>query len=256
MKKAITCVLVAALLVSPAAALTFDVSIGVLADMDASFPQYESNTSAVQTVNVTVKNTGSIGCVYRLKAEFRYRNQTQIRYSQPYPLFPNELANARLRFIPENYTGPVEASLYSTYCGQQKSVENITFRSLRSNTAENSIESRVVSADEDSATVELEESGGLLVPRQTPPYWKASSARIREGRATIHYSPPIYSREEKLNYTVVRNGSIAGYTTVDLDVEKTYWERLRQRLPRILAILLGFSLLLNVRLLRDRFSGK
>lgn len=255
MKKAITCVLVAALLVSPAAALTFDVSIGVLADMDASFPQYESNTSAVQTVNVTVKNTGSIGCVYRLKGEFRYGNQTQTRYSQPYPLFPNELANARLRFIPENYTGKVETSLYSTYCDQQKFVKNITFESLRKNTVNTSIESKTLDADDESASIELEQERGMLVPRETPPYWKASSARIRNGTATLHYSPPIFTRE-KLNYTVVRNGSVTGYTTVDLQVEETYWDRLRERLPRILGILLFFSLLLNLRLLRDRFSGK
>ncbi|MFB6213102.1 MAG: hypothetical protein ABEJ07_00855 [Candidatus Nanohaloarchaea archaeon] len=255
MKYRITVIALLALFIaSPAAALSFDVSIGALADTEAHFVQYHENTSAVQDVNVSVENTGSVGCVYRLKAEFRYRNQTQTRYSRPYPLFPNEMANARLHFIPENYTGPVEASLYSTYCGQQKSVENITFRSLRSNTAENSIESRVVSADEDSATVELEESGGLLVPRQTPPYWKASSARIKEGRATLRYSPPIFTRE-LLNYTVVRNGSITGYTTVDLEVDKTYWDRLRERLPRIIGVLLGFSLLLNARLLRDRFSG-
>jgi hypothetical protein len=256
MKKEITCAVMLVFLASSAAALSFDISIGALTDAETHFVKHSPNTTAVETINVSVENTGSIGCVYQLKGDFRYGNTTQTRYSEPYPLFPNEMENARLHFIPENYTGKVEASLYSTYCDQQKFVQNVTFESLKTNTADTSIESKTLEADDESAEIELQQERGMLVPKETPPYWRASSARVEDGRATLSYSPPIFLEDEKLNYTVVRNGSITGYTTVDLRVEETYWDRLRERLPRILGVLLFFSLLLNLRLLRDRFSGK
>lgn len=233
-------------------ALSFDVEVGVLTDAETHFLQYEENVSTVQNLSLVAQNTGSIGCEYRLKGEFSYRNTTQVRYSQPYPLWPSESTNVDLYFVPENFTGEVEASLYSTYCEQQKFVDNFTFESFRKNTVNSTIESKTVELSDESATVELPVREGRLVPKDTPPYWKTSSSKIVNGSSTLHYDPPIYNSDEKLVYSVVRNGELVGTTRIKLEETVSYWEKLEKRAPKILFILLGFSVVLNSRLLLER----
>jgi len=67
----------------------------LLTDSSEYGTEYRNNT-AVQQINTTILNAGSVGCEFRLKGEFEYANQTQIRYSSPYALFPGSEAMMQL----------------------------------------------------------------------------------------------------------------------------------------------------------------
>jgi len=239
------------LMVSTGTALSFSVNIDSVTDADAHFPKHDDNTTLVHETGVTLENTGSIGCVYRLKGKYRYGNKTQIRYSNPYPLRPSQTVDAELFFLPENYSGNVQVQLYSTYCDRENLIEEFNFTSLSQNIANNTLESRTRDVTEESAEVEVETEQGILVPQETPPYWKASSAKIRNGSATIHYDPPIYDDSRNLTYTVVNKEGILGTTKIRLKEQTTYMERLKENAVRILAVLLAFSLILNTKVLMD-----
>jgi type 1 fimbria pilin len=255
MRKKLTLLLIVLFSISAASGLNFELEVDALTESSEYGIEYRNNTT-VQQVNTTVLNGGSIGCQFRLKGEFRYANQTQTRYSNPYALFPGAETKMQLYFIPENYTGQVETMLYTEYCGQEKQLKQFNFSSPESVIANNTIESTTQSVNSTGSSIQIDSSDGRLVPKEAPAYWKTGSTQITNGTATIEYDAPIFQEGENLTYTVIDNqNNIVGETEVYLKAEKTIWDRLENNL---LMILLGISVAANLALvilrLRERSS--
>lgn len=243
MKDKLAVLLLVLFLASTASALQFDVEVGALTDSSEYGIEYRNNTT-VQQVNTTVLNAGSIGCQFRLKGEFEYANQTQTRYSAPYALLPGAEALMQLYFIPENYTGQVETTLYNEYCGQEKQIKQFNFTSPESVIANSTIESKTLSVNRTGSRVNIDLEDGRLVPKEAPPYWKTGSAEIINGTTTVEYDAPIFSEGENLTYTVLNSqNNIVGETSVHLKAKETIWDKLENNL---LLILLGISVLVNL----------
>jgi hypothetical protein len=235
--------LITIFLVSTTSALNFDVGVDALTESSEYGIEYRNNTT-VQQVNTTVLNGGSIGCQFRLKGEFEYANQTQTRYSSPHAMFPGAEEMLQLYFIPENYTGQIETTLYTEYCGQEKQIEEFNFSSPESVISNNTIESTTRSVTDTESNVKIGSEDGRLVPKEAPPYWKTGSAEIVNGSATVEYDAPIFQEGENLTYTVLDSkNNVVGETEVYLKAEKTLWDRLENNLYKIL---LGISVLANL----------
>jgi|AntRauMinimDraft_2_1070382.scaffolds.fasta_scaffold00551_3 hypothetical protein len=239
-------------LISTASALQFGVEIGALTDSSEYGTEYRNNT-AVQQINTTILNAGSVGCEFRLKGEFEYANQTQIRYSSPYALFPGSEAMMQLYFIPENYTGQVDTTLYSEYCGQEKLIKEFNFSSPESVVSNNTMESITRSVGTTSSIIDIESENGRFVPKEAPAYWKVGSADIVNGTATIEYDAPIFREGENLTYTVLDSrNNIVGETEVYLKAENTLIDRLEENLYKILfGVSAIFNLIFVILRLRD-----
>lgn len=244
--------LAAILLASTGSALNFDVHVDALTESSEYKVQYRNNTS-IQEINTTILNSGSIGCQFRLKGEFKYRNQTQTRYSNPYSLFPGEEVMTHLYFIPENYTGNVETTLYTEYCGQEKQIKEFNFSSPESVIAETKIESKTVKVNKTGSRVNIEAGNGRLVPKEAPAYWKTGSAEIVNGTATVEYDAPIFQQGKNLTYTVLNSqNQVIGETKIHLKARETIWDKIRNNLFKILlSISVAFNIILVILRLRD-----
>lgn len=241
------------LMAGSSTAINLDVEVDSITEMDAYFLKYQNSTSGIQNLNLTAENAGSIGCQYRIRSKFKYGNTTEIRFSEPHALQPSETAVASLKFFPQNYTGKVEAEVYSHFCDQEQRVENFSYIQSERVVLEDSVDSKTLRADKDAVKVDFPVENGTVVPVKTPAYWKSPSADVENGEALIRYDPPIFSSRENLTYAVVNSqGKALGTTKIKLRVEETYVDRLKQRLPRILGILLLLSLIINSKFLFDR----
>ncbi len=246
-------VLFTVLSVSAVSALQFDVQVGSITDSSEYRIQYEENTN-IQEINVTVLNSGSIGCQYRLKGEFQYANTTHTRYSDSYSLFPGAESVAKLHFIPENYTGEVRTDLYTEYCDQEKQIAEFNFTSPEKIIPNETVESETLDVTNYSSKARLDVERGRLVPQETPPYWKASSAEISNNTATVRYDAPIFKEGENLTYTVLNNESrVIGETEIYLKESKNIWDKLESNL---LFVLLGLSLAANFGLALQKLKNR
>lgn len=255
MARKITFLLLIVFLTSTAVALQFDVEIDALTDSSEYGIDYRNNTT-VQQINTTVLNGGSIGCTFRLKGEFQYANNTQTRYSSPYAMFPGAEEQMQLHFIPENYTGQVDTTLYTEYCGQSKQIKQFNFTSPESVISNNTIESTTRSVTSTESNINLDVEDGRLVPKEAPAYWKTGSAKVVNGSATVDYEAPIFQVGENLTYTVLdQRNNIVGETEIYLKAEETIFDKLEDNLFKIL---LGISVLVNFGfvILRLRDSSK
>ena len=250
-----TCLSAAVILVlffPVASGLTFEVDVAELTDHSIKDLNHSDEVETVQEINGTIENIGSIGCTYRLKAEFEQGNETFERFSSPYSLWQGDYIRGEILYVPMNYTGTVDTDLSVTYCGQEKNVSSFSFNVTENTLPEQEMESRTVEASEDSATVELEE-GEKLVPEEEPSYWKTSSAEINNRSAQIEYDAPIFEASETITYSVLEDEEVIGRTEVQLEPEHTLTEKLWKQRMKILGGLLLLSVLGNLLLyLRHR----
>lgn len=250
MKKHFVLVSVTILFLSMVSGLTFDVNVDALTDSSEYGIEYRNNTT-VQQINTTVLNGGSIGCQFRLKGEFRYANETQTRYSSPHALFPGADELIQLYFIPENYTGTVQTTLYSDYCGQEKQLTQFNFTSPESVISNQTVESKVLTLNSSASSVEIDHQNGRLVPKDTPAYWKAGSSDIVNGSTVIEYDAPIFTEGRNLTYTVLNaDNELVGETEIYLkSPEPTLLDKVYQNIWKLL---LGLSVFLNLGLIAKR----
>ena len=235
-------------LLPAAAGLSFNVDLEVLTDHSVKDLQYDNRVEAVQNVNASISNVGSIGCTYRLKTDYSYANESFTSYSSPSPLWQGDSDRLTVSFIPRNYTGTVETNLSLNYCGQEKDVDSFSFNVTENTTSEGEISSRTVSVTEKSAEVEIE-NGTVLVPDEQPSYWKTSSAEIINGSTEVQYDAPIFEKEETITYSVLQDGEVIGETTVKLEPEPTFWEKVQNRKTEIFRTALIASLIANLLLI-------
>ncbi len=232
-------------------ALSFNVDVAEETDHTVKDLNYSEKVAVNQKITGVVDNIGSIGCSFRFKGEFTQGNQTFERYSAPHSLWAGANSEIELNYIPMNYTGLVDTNLSIEYCGQEKEVESFEFNVTEKTLPGAEIDSRTVEADENQASIELS-SGDLLVPEESPSYWKLGSAEIINGSATVDYDAPIFSDGEKLRYTVLQDGEIVGTTEVSLKPEPTRWEKaLNYRLEAAIGLLI-LSFIGNILLFLER----
>ena len=212
-------------LLGSASGLAFNVQIDALTSASVKDINYMDEVDGVQSVNASVENTGSIGCSYRLKTEYRYKNSSFERYSSAYPLWPGEEDRARIDLLVENYTGEVDGNLSLDYCGQEQKISNFSFNTSNI-TVEKKYSSKTVDSNSSAAKINIEEiDEARLVPVEAPPYWKTASEKIREGKAVVEYEAPIFDSRENISYAVVRDGEVEGETTVSLETRRSLWDR-------------------------------
>jgi hypothetical protein len=228
-----------------AAGLSFNVDLAALTNHSVKDLQYDEEVEAVQNVNASVTNVGSIGCTYRMKADYSYGNESFTRYSPPVPLWQGESDRLEVQFMPLNYTGEVDTNVSLEYCGQTERITSFSFNDTQNTTSDVALDSRTVSVSQDSATVEVDR-GDLLVPKEEPSYWKTSSAEVVNGTSTVEYDAPIFEEGESITYSVISNGSVVGKTEVRLEPDPTLWEKLQERKLEIFKALLGVSVLFNL----------
>lgn len=231
--------------------LAFDVDVEEVTDHSVKDLNYREDIGVNQQITGTVSNIGSIGCTFRFKAVFEQGNETYERYSAPHSLWSGAYSEIELNYIPMNYTGLVDTTLYVDYCDMEKKVEDFEFNVTEKTISGAEIDSRTFEVDESQASVEIS-SGDLLVPEESPSYWKLGSAEIVNGSATIDYEAPIFTEGEKLRYTVLENGEIAGTTVVSLEAEPTYLEKAWSYRFEVSATLLIISFLGNIVLFLER----
>ncbi len=246
----------ALVLLSGAAAIKFKVNVDENLDTAEYHLQYQNSTETLQEVNVTVENIGSIGCTFRLKALFDNGEQVT-RYSKKYPVWPGISQLAELHYAPLDYNGTVNGSVYLEYCGTEEFLKNITFEVTETTNVNNSIDSRTLETNFTASEVQF--SGiqeGMLVPMESPPYWKSGTSEIDRGTAVVEYDAPIFREGEKIKYAVLNSTSreVLGTTTVTLEARPTLAEKIRNQLEFILALLLAASVAFNAYLIQGRYA--
>ena len=238
-------------------ALDFNVDVAEIVSSSEYDLSYLNETDTVQTVSMNIENRGSIGCEYRLRGEFEYDDETFVRYSSPHQLWQGAYTDAEINFIPMNYTGEVEASVYNEFCDEEKHVEDFTFNVTENTVSNESVESETVSVTETDSNISINDvESGLLVPEEEPSFWKTSSASINNSEATLHYDAPIFRHGENITYTVLNSESkVVGSTEVWLNTEETFMDKVRDNFEYliILVLVLGIvGLLLERRKLTEK----
>ena len=233
-------------------ALDFNVDVAEIVSSSEYDLSYLNETDTVQTVEMSIENRGSIGCEYRLRGEFEYDDETFTRYSSPHQLWQGSYTDAEINFIPMNYTGTVEASIYNEFCDEEKHVEDFTFNVTENTVSNETVESETVSVTETDSNVSINDvEQGLLVPEEEPSFWKTSSASINNSEATLHYDAPIFRHGENITYTVLNSESeVVGSTEVWLNTEETFMDKVRDNLEYL--VILALVLLVSGLLLERR----
>lgn len=181
---------------------------------------YAENVEKLQNINVSVQNTGSVGCVFRLRSTLNSSNGQERYYSRPHSMWPGQ--EARL----EIYQMPVEkglktAKLSLKTCRGWEKLETLNY------TVENASEQENLSeigfdrkkATEGSITLKTDVKNALAVPGEAPPYWKVPATRIQNKTAELTYTPEIYRPEENISYRIINTSSGNLLGTMDVPVE-------------------------------------
>lgn len=233
----------AILIISSVSAVSFKVQVSDVTGYNSVGLNHGVENSVVN-VNTTVRNTGSIGCHYRISGVFETENSTDQAWSDSKPLFPGGSSLMSLDYVPYNYSGPVNASIGVSYCGEERSIGNFSFEVNNTEVVNNSIQSRVSSVNSSSAVVETEIEKGILVPNKVPAGWKVSSVQVEEGKTVAEFEPSIFHPEREISYFVTdKNGEVRGTTTISLDSTPGFADRLWENRYKLLLV---FSVLINL----------
>lgn len=211
-------------LIGSAAALDFNVNVAPTPE--ANLYQPNSTVNDYFNATVDVKNPGSIGCDFRIKADIEQGEQSLTRYSRAYSMWPGDIDRAEFLYLPINYTGEVTADLSLNYCDREEDIDSYTFNSTEKILPNTTIESKTLEVNRTNALVSLDIEKALLVPQEYPPYWKVGSIKAEDGKAFIEYEPTLFRKGEKIVYTVIQNGTVEGKTEVVLEDQETWYEEL------------------------------
>lgn len=213
-----------------AAALSFNVQVKEKTEFNEYQIKYNNTSTLDQTIEMAVENPGSLGCSYRVKTSYEYGNTAKTRFSNSYPVWPGDVKDAKIRFIPYDYNGTVKVSVSSFFCDRQEHLVNFTYNQTESVKTSNEIESRTIKAGERRAKIYVPQlENATLIPVKTPVYWKTGSVKLRENYASIKYEPPIFREGESIDYVAVRNDTIIGKTKVVLEDEETRYQEIERR---------------------------
>lgn len=237
----------------PAASLQFNVDVAGDADTATYEMKYKDSSAEVQEINVTAENVGSIGCEYRLKGKFSYNGSTETVYSQAEGIWPGDSKPLELQYIPYNYSGEVAVDLDIEYCGISENLDDFNYSSESGEFQDKSIGSSTLSSNSSSAVVSIDSEEAYLVPQNEPAGWKVASSKVEEGKARLDYEPSLFSKDKRISYRVVENGSVVGLTEVGLEPRKKLLEKIPGGVP---GLLLGLSALLNLIFIAGKFRAR
>jgi hypothetical protein len=216
--------------------------------------QYKENVSKYQQINLSSENTGSVGCNFDAEAAFRYGNKTETAYSQRKPIWSGGTEFFNIKYMPINYTGPLDTKLYVEYCDIRNNIANFTYTVDQKIVPEGKVETTTIKADDRKADVKTKVKEGFMTPKEYPAGWEVSSADIKKGKATLDYEPTIFDKRKNITYTVFSsNGEPLGETKVSLKAANPLSKRLADNLWKIAAVAL---FLLNLLLLAHNTSLK
>ena len=211
-------------LISGASAINFDANVEPDANHTAKFMEHTDNVTGLQTANMTVVNTGSVGCSYRLRTVF---NTSEQAYSQKKALWPGASAFFEVnKYFSQNSS--VSTNLYLQYCGKEKQIDNFNFTAQTAEKNTTQVNSTTLESNSEKVKASLPVEEGLLIPEESPPYWKVPSTEIINGTASIGLEAPIYDSEEELKFSVYNrtSGEIEARTTVSLkEPEPGKWKK-------------------------------
>lgn len=215
-----------------AAALDFDVNVEPTPEADI----YQPNSTHGNYFNATasIENPGSVGCEFRVRGDIEQGEQELTRYSAPYSMWPGDIKKAEFLYLPINYTGQVEANLSLNYCDREQHIDSYSFNMSERVIPNSTVESKTLEVNSTNALVSLGVEEAILIPQQYPPYWKVGSVRANDSRAFIEYDPTLYKGGEEIVYTVIRNGSVEGKTTVVLEDQETWYQEMFRDLSSLL----------------------
>lgn len=235
------------ILVSSASALLYQVDVDASLNHSSFDLDYRNKTDTLQVVSSSVTNTGSVGCTYRLRADISRNSTEASHYSRGYELWPGETAAMNLRFISGNTTGQIQTQIYLEYCGENENIGDFTFNDTQSEQLNSTVDSRTTEATATGAEAKLPVRQGILVPVETPSYWKVSSAEINDSKASLDYEPTLFRSQEKIVFAVLNksNEDVIGSTNVDLETSKPVFDVILDNLEYILLVA---SLFVNIAL--------
>ncbi|MFB6204362.1 MAG: hypothetical protein ABEJ75_01820 [Candidatus Nanohaloarchaea archaeon] len=248
-----TLLLIAGLLIAPAGATRFKVQISELTSFNQVAFDAEDDADPLNTFNTSVANTGSVGCVFRLKGVYSHSGETVERWSQGYALWPGETALMEINYLPYNYTGEVNATIELSYCGQTATLQNYSFTSREGVVANHTVETTTLESNSSAARVKLGVENGTMVPYSTPAGWKVHAVDIKDGRATVQYEPYLFHSQREILYAVMKDGRVVGTATVNVAAQTTILERVQ---AHALEILLLLSAALNLVLIAKHPSAR
>lgn len=233
-----------------ASAINFDASIQGNATFSERHVNYKEDVSQLQEVNLSVINTGSIGCSVRLVSAF---NNSERAYSQEKPLWAGENTYLELTEIFKE-GGAYQGALYLEYCGEREELRqfNFTAEGLDENLTE--INSTTLEANNDRINVSVPVEEGLLVPEGTPHYWKVSSGEVVNGTASVDLDAPIFDSSETVRFMLYNqsSGDPEAFTQVsmqEVEPETTLADRIASTVRENSLTLISISLILNLLLI-------
>lgn len=234
-----------ALLIPAATAISFDASVRPNTSFSAKNFEYDQEAEGLQEANVTVLNTGSVGCKFQMKAVF---NDSKQAYSEEKALWPGTSAFLEVRELFDE-EGLYEADVLIEYCGQTERLRNFSFSANGTEINDSEVVSETLGVGSERANVSVQVDEGLLIPFESPPYWQVSSSKIVNGTASLSYQPTIFDDREKIRYSIYNrsSGEMKGFTTVSLDESASgKWEKRIEFLRKHFLEFLTASVLMNL----------
>lgn len=215
---------------------------------------YGNSTSLVHSMNFTLENPASVGCSYAVRGRFDKGGSIDTVYSKAYDTWPGTAQFVELDYIPQNYTGTVEADIDLFYCDKSENITDYSFESTEYNWPDKEINSKTLIATDRQAKIETSFQNGKLVTIKSPPNWRTGSAKLVNGSATIDYKAPIFRQDRNITYGLIdESGRMVGKTEVSLkNPEPTLKQKILQKKDLILAGLFIASLIGNLYLLRRK----
>ena len=216
---------------------------------------YAENVEKIQNINISVQNTGSVGCVFRLRSTLNSSNGQERYYSRPHSMWPGQEARLKIYQIPRK-TGLETTNISLKTCEGWQKLETLNY------TVENTLDQQNLSeidferkkAQKGSITIKTNVKNALAVPEEAPPYWKVPPTQIQNKSAELTYTPEIYRPEENISYRIINTSSGKLLGTIDVPVEPK--KTLIQSITVMhLSYVLLVSLLINFAFIYRRREG-
>jgi hypothetical protein len=226
------------LIIPLAAAAQLDVEVSEQVQVETYDLEFEPNASTINRINATAENTGSSSCLYSLRGVIGTGNSSYIRYSNPVAVEAGEAKPVHLSLMPVNYSGSVEARLYSAACDKTRHVGNATYLQTGNKTAASTYQSITTDISTTrSGFIQLtfksrEIDDAALVPKDHPATWKVGADQIENGKARTRILPSVFKPSYNITYAVVQNETAKGRMLVNLREHQSLLDRIGGRLPR------------------------
>ena len=226
-------------------ALVFELSVDQDLKYNTQDLRFDESVDTLQNLNLSVTNTGSVGCNFRLKASYNRSDRKITRYSDSHALWPGQEARFVTYYIPEE-PGEKTANLSLRTCRGWEEIQQVNFSVQNASSApEEKLDYVKTGAEKGEVNIEVGLEDGLAVPQETPPYWKAGSVPIKNGSANLTYTPEMYRGTENISYRIVNktSKSVLGGVEVSVVEKKSFLEKIT---VLHVSVALMISLLLNI----------